>query len=746
MTVYRGDFTQRDADSILEELRAYITRNYPGVELDFSDDSVSLEAILMDAIVHGLDANHLYIDAAHSEHYVDTAVESQSLHSLAKLVGAPLGRRNAATAELTYTYTKTDPAAPNSILLPLGFSLPNDSGFSWTVVDSLQTVALAGGTFEAAQGSFVTETFGASGEPNQVVLLSNRRVAANVTPEVTVAGVTWTAADSIARCGAGQYYELKWIGYGRLAVVFGDGANGDVPGGDVEVTFFSTDGEDGNCPAGTVVGKANPHADVDLEYTNDDAVYDGDDGMDVRDARRFISGYGSRAGTEVTISDYKTIIESQSGVQYANFEFDEATRRIVCYVLSSAWGTLTDGQLARLARTIRGDEQFFTSFVFKNVHVASAIVAMKVVFDRASRLDTTTKRQSVVDAVEDFFQPPAGAEVTNAVGKTIRLSDFFRAVDSVPGVDHVNLDVFTRVPTLEPLSWSTTADAIALNGWYLRPSSMTYGSAGVGSAMPSGTGSMLSADVAKVSRRAAQSSPATQLSVVGARASSDDWNTRASSAYPDKVKVRLSMVSRRYVWPGWYDDAGDVPEPLTTDLLARTGAQTAHFVTSHFVDGQEYADASVGYVGKAYETDGGFMLFTLSGPSSAGSSSGRCSTDGTWATLELDHSLLVAGSLSGYVTIGASTYSLDDNGDGAILDASGSKVGYVDYDTGWLVFDVSALSVGGNVATVSYQYYTFDNLPGEEAEMWISSVVGDIRTRPNEFCALSDLSVEIAVD
>ena len=352
--------------------------------------------------------------------------------------------------------------------------------------------------------------------------------------------------------------------------------------------------------------------------------------------------------------------------------------------------------------------------------------------------------------MESFFEPGPTDEVTNDVGKTVRLSDFYRAVDSVEGVNHLDLNVFTRVPELTPVNWTASGDCITLDGWHLRPSSLVMGSAGVGAGLQTGLSQSVSAAGVRVQRSSKRVTPLGSTRTVSVRQMSDDWNMRASSAMPETVRVKVSYGARKYVWPGWVNSDGNVYSPLTTTLLTRTSTRTAHFMVSHFVDGVEYADSAIGYLDDTYETDGGFMLFRLTAPTTAVTA--RISVDcasGYFGFSTLPGGLVKRGTLSGYIEVLGVTYAIVDNGDGAVLnEADGSRLACIDYDTGWLVFGdgVSTPITCGGSTTVYFDQYSIDNRIGETAEMYLSPMVGDIKVRPNEFVGLHSLNVEIVTD
>jgi hypothetical protein len=748
VSVDRGDYTARDYDSIRAHLKAMILREYPELGLDLDDDSISLEAVQLDTVCGASDLLNLYIDAAYSEMFLDSAVTPQALRSHSRNLRYPIGGVSAATATFDYTYTRDDPAAPVSLFLALGTALPNDSGYTWTVVTALQAVSEGTGTFEAYQGSFVTDSFTADGSPDQTFDVTRGRVAGNVSVRVDVDGVSWSQVDDLTEAGSGEYFEVRRLGYGDLRIVTGDGTNGDRPSGNVVVTSFVTDGDAGNCPAAAVSGEINPDPDVTLEYSNSSAVRDGSDGESVEDVRRNAPAHFASSGYGVTLGDFRALVESQPGVSFAGTSFDEATRRAVVRALSSSYDQLTDAAIARLSRTIRGKGFPYSDVVFRNVDVVKGYVALRAVFGISARGDTDANKSSVEDAVETFFRPGSDDEATNGVGKSPRLSDFFRAVDSVPKLDHLNVDVFTREPTLEPVRWTTSGDAVELGGWHIRPTSVTLGSAGIGTGITEGLGTLNEVGAARLRRYSTSASGAP--SAMSSRGSVDNWRMKRSSSMPDVVRVKMSAAGRRYSWEGWRV-GGEVPGFVATSVAEQPVSDTAHFEVGHEVDGELYPDSSIGYLGVPYETDGGYIVFRLAASEAAVSCSGTLSPsrEPGYFTGRLSPGNAAAGTVTGTVAVSASSsLTVVDRGNGALYDTFGTRIGFVDYDSGWFAVELESGYTFSSSSTfsLSYDRHVFDNSPGEVAEIRLSPLVGDIGVKETEFCDLHYLSVEVSYE
>lgn len=759
-TFERKDYTARDYDSLKAKLITYIQVKYPSLSLDFS--SASVEALLADFVLYPADALHYYIDAALSECLPDTAVERQNLASLGKLNGYVMSGRTAALAQVTYTYTQLIPAAPNSVSISRGTAFACKDGLPFTNIMAL-TLGIAGGTFNLLQGVFVTDSFAAAATPGQRFVSTRRKVAQNVAVVVTVAGTEWTQVTALLNQGIGQYYMLQWNGDGSFTVVTGDGVDGDIPSGTVSIEYFTTDGASGCLGIGRVAGDFKPHSQVRIDYTNPTGTTGGSDEASIEDIRIAIPAYGAAQARLTALPDYQAALEAYSGVLYAALTYDPVLRRSIAYLLADGYGSFTEDTLAEIDRYFFDKYQVGNSLVFKNVEQIKATIALEVALVNTLKYDLTSRKTYISDMIDRFFEPQSGDTVYNRVGKPVRLSDFYDMLSGIEGVAHTTVSCFTREPQLTSKTWSVASGSIYLpaQGWGIRPAVglMKKASTQVRTLIP-GIGGLQGTQVVQEQRISRVVASTSRMSsgmrggitrVSGGAYISDDWQLQPIIVPIDRLKVTLSNANRRYAWGSWYQTIdGEVPSPfLARD--AETGAPTAHYVVTHTIDGVEYPDSAVGYVGKVFEVDSGAFMFRLE----ASSTSPGVEVSLTQYPLTVGAALytlwkypyrhLRAGGVRCTVTTPLTSYVLVDNGYGGLLSA-GTLVGYIDYDTGDILLIISKFTGGVLTVAADIAYYSFPNRSGEVAEIVLSPYVGDIPVGKHEFCTLSDVTLEVTYE
>lgn len=749
----RKDYTQRDYDSLRTALIAYIQAKYPTLNISFSDASV--ESLLADFVLFPADGLHLYIDAGLSEGFVDTAVDRANLASQGKLVGYTLSGRSAALATLTYTYTKLVVGAPVTVNLSRGQALRSKDGLTFSVVSTGTVLTEAGGTFDVYQGVFATDTFVATTNPGQRFTATRKKIAQNVAVVVKVAGVDWTQVTALLGAGVGNFYLLQWNGDGSFTTVFGDGTDGNIPAGTITVEYFLTDGTAGQLGENRVEGNFKPDTQVRIDYTNDDDTTGGADEVAIADIRAAIPAYGSSQNNLCAFPDYQGHFEAYPGILYASLSYDPVLRRSVVYLLADGYGPLSETTLGEMDRYFKDRLQLGSSLLYKNVDFVGARVAVNVSLTNSLRYDTTSKQSEIQSVIERFFEPLSTDPVYNRVGVPIRLSDLYERINNLEGVEYLTVTCFTREPQLSGKTWSAAAGSIALGTWYLRPAvGLRKQPTGGNRTRVPGVGTMPEFAPLEQGQRisrittASRSNPVRRgilTRVTGGVLASDEWQVQPIVVPIDYVKLTMSNMGRRYAWGSWFlTDDGLVPEPfLTRD--PEVGVQTAHFVVSHFVDGVEYPDSTIGYVGKVFEVDSGSFMFDLTATSTAYtgvalSQQPLTSSDYTW--WKVPYRFIKPGSITGTIMLPATlSKTVTDDGCGGLL-VGKVLAGFIDYDTGDIL--VKKASVRNILTfTIGLRVYSFPNMPGEKAEMVISPYVGDIPVGVNEFCALSDLTVEV---
>lgn len=704
MEMRRGDYTARDAASLREAAKAELARRFPGIVFDLEENSSSVENVMMSPSFYIGDGLHLYVDASHSEGFLATLAEKKNAENKAKDEGYPISRKVAALAELDYTYTKNDPGAPDSLVLDRGTSLsaaPTKS--TWTVVEP-QTVVLAGGTFVAYQGIFVSDVFSpAVGVPDQFFTLSRKNVASNIALKVTVGGTVWAEVERVSRAGMTNSFQVEFFGE-TVRVRLGDGANGNLPVGDVVIQYFTTQGTSGSAAIADVTGDYD-QSDVTVSFSNNN-VAAGSDGDSVSDYKKHIPGYARTQDRLVSSDDYVQAIERHPGVMYASMEYNRSLQKKIFYVMALGYTEPSQSLLDEIDASFRGKNQEFTMHDYRPVKTVGAVISMSVkLFSSVGRAGQAMKKQEILDEVHKMFYPEERTEVyNNAVGRSVGLSDVYRVVETVKGVDRLQMKAFTRQPELLSENWSEGANDIVLGSWSV--SSSSFGSA------------------------------VSQMSSLSGLDSGDRDKASSGSVFG----VTLSPARRS--WQSW--PSSGIMRITLEKAFRRRRKESAHFevVTTYF-DGSTSPTISNSYLGVDMAVGFGFFTFQLTAPTAEYSftESSPSIIDG-YPVFKSPHGMFRVGSLSGVVSNPSTgvTTSFTDNGSGSIVDVLNRRIGYVDYDTGGMLFTESGYTHITGVA----RRYVHTNKISEKADIVVSPPVGDIPVRPKEFCGIYSLQVEVS--
>jgi hypothetical protein len=758
MTFVRKDYTARDYDSIMAQAKQYLIDQYPNLLLDFS--AMSPEQLFLDMFSFISDANHLYNDAAFSEFFVDTLAERQSGISLGKWNDYHVSMKSASSVTLIYTYTKLDGGAPNSVILPIGTTLTDKYGQTWTVTTP-QTVSTTGGStgFSMFQGNLVTDNWAASGEPNQEIISSRKSVASNVEPLIEFDSSTATRVDKLLNYSTGDYYERSFLGDTTFNLRMGDDVNGSMPSSTISAQYLITNGPDGNIPQGILTGKFRPVSDVEISYSNTSSASGGDDPESIDHIRQAIPAHTSALATLMTKQDYISLINDVSGVQFSSVSFNTNLRRNVCYVMSSSYGAVTDLMLELLRRTLMLKYALNSSVIFKNIDFANIVVHVKVFLESDRNISKDTKLDEIQTAIEAFFQPGTDDPIYCATGEPIRISDFYGMLESINGVDYVEIDVFTRKPSLIPDTWSESVRSLELKSWALRPSykldeSQLMGT-GAESISLTDTEDPVEAQVGvtRIYGSGAFTSIPTLVEESGGRLLTGDWTQQLSQVPLEKVRVQMSNLYGNYRWASWIASDNTIPIPMRqTGAESQLANQTAHFAVSHFLDNVEYRDSGIGYVGRSYQLDSGTFTFRLDSPNGTADDTENVA-ENLYVTNETFHGFYVGyslkrnirvGTITGlytYAATGISTAFKDDGSGGLVNSATNATVGYIDYDRGFLVFVDD-----GNVISsviINYKSMDFANRSGEIANILLSPYTNTIPMSSNEYPILDVLKLEV---
>ncbi len=84
-------YTSKDFSSIKADLVEYAKRYYPDTVTDFSQ--ASFASLMLDSVAYVGDILSFYVDYQVNESFLDTAIETNNIHRLARQMGYKINRR-----------------------------------------------------------------------------------------------------------------------------------------------------------------------------------------------------------------------------------------------------------------------------------------------------------------------------------------------------------------------------------------------------------------------------------------------------------------------------------------------------------------------------------------------------------------------------------------------------------------------------------------------------------------------------
>ncbi|WP_240957940.1 putative baseplate assembly protein [Streptomyces chilikensis] len=328
-----------------------------------------------------------------------------------------------------------------------------------------ETVRILGNVVEATHGETREEAIGSgdSGRVNQTLALwqapltwlaAGSPLGAGPVLEVRVDGILWHEADSLAGRGPDErLYVTGTTSDGRTTITFGDGVNGArLPSGheNVRARYRFGAGRTGNLAAGRVTQPLTRPLGV-TQVTNPLPARGGSDADGPGLTRRTVPLAVSALDRLVSASDYEDFARSRAGVgRAAARELFDGRRRVLHVTVAGTDDVPVDGgspalEALRAALTEYGDAHLPVRVDPRELVLLLLAAKVKVAPDHTWEVVEPRLRQALLRRLGH-----AGRELAQPA----RLSEVLATAHSVPGVDHVDVDVFTGVPA------SATADEV----------------------------------------------------------------------------------------------------------------------------------------------------------------------------------------------------------------------------------------------------------------------------------------------
>jgi predicted phage baseplate assembly protein len=318
------------------------------------------------------------------------------------------------------------------------------------------TVKVYGNVIPATQGAGRDEAIGsgdasATGQTFALFQAPLTWVAADTpsgaasTLEVRVNGVRWHEVDSFAGRGPLEPVYVTWLGPdGRIRIRFGDGVHGArLPTGseNVRAHYRVGAGASGNLLAQQITQLSTRPLGV-SGVTNPLPATGGADADGAADIRRGIPLAVGALDRLVGVPDYAAFAAARAGIGRASaVQLFDGRREVVHVTISGAGGIpLADDSLPvttlRSALVAFGDPQLPVAVAVAEETLLLIAVQLVIAPDYAFDLVEPQVRAALIDR----FSPSA-----RDLGQPAYLSEVLVTAQAVPGVDRVDVDVFTGI-------------------------------------------------------------------------------------------------------------------------------------------------------------------------------------------------------------------------------------------------------------------------------------------------------------
>ncbi|MFJ3102156.1 putative baseplate assembly protein [Streptomyces sp. NPDC086835] len=328
------------------------------------------------------------------------------------------------------------------------------------------TVRVLGNVVAATHGESRDEPIGSgnAGRPNQTFALwqspltwlpAGNPLGATPELEIRVDGLLWHEVDSLAGRGPrDRVYVTGTTADGRTTVTFGDGVHGArLPTGseNVRARYRFGTGRAANVRANRITQAVTRPLGV-TGVTNPQAATGGADADGPGLTRRTVPLAVSALDRLVSVKDYEDFARSRAGIGRAVAREVFDGRRQVLHVTVAGVDDIPVAGDSDVLRALRsslaryGDGRLPVRVDVRDLVLLLLAAKVKVAPDHTWSIVEPRLRQALLRTFG-----PEGREL----GRPARLSEVMATAHRVPGVDHVDIDVFGGVPA------SVTADGLA---------------------------------------------------------------------------------------------------------------------------------------------------------------------------------------------------------------------------------------------------------------------------------------------
>jgi len=303
------DYSARDYDTFLARLKDIARKRFvdaAGRVLWNDFDTPTVENAILHAMADYGDQQAFMRDNYIGETFIGTVKRKENLLKIARLFNYILTGPGYASADIAFSITAPDAA---DVIIPINTLLfiGNIQYYTTTVVTI--TAGNTTATGSAKQVSRRVEVVASTNKVNQEVLLSYEKYIDDTMVVSTAAGA-WAQVDTFRDSDENDLHFKVFKDEDFKAIaIFGDGATGKVPEGDVTYSYDTTMGTEGRVTAGKLAGNVTVAHGVGTKtvaYVNDANSTGGTDGEGTGEAKALLPDYIRSGEQLVTRDDYET--------------------------------------------------------------------------------------------------------------------------------------------------------------------------------------------------------------------------------------------------------------------------------------------------------------------------------------------------------------------------------------------------------------------------------------------------------
>jgi len=498
------DYTDRDFDSLRFRLQGLIRTVFP----QWTDFNVAnFGNILSEMFAYVGDTLHYYQDNQSAEAFWPTLTQRISAIRQGALINFTLRGAASASGSLTVSLPYTAPVG-QTLPIPEGTRVSTSDPEGPKMFRVTQDYSLAAGqsiSVEIEQAELVgPQQFVSNDEPNQEIVLQ-RTPYLDDSIVISAANGAYSQVDTLLEAKpTDRVYRVMVDQFYRAHVIFGNGKTGEIPQGNISITYKVGGGLDGNVEPGSInilmdtlffspSGESAP-----ASVTNPSELSGGADAMTVEEAKLLAPASLRTLNRSVSRDDFAYVAQTVRGVaramlvtanEYGGLQENTGKLYVVAQGLRLSSGRIKPASPSLTLRStiyskIVDDYPPTTTFSFEVLGAEFLDIAVYARVYLRQGASESTVGADIRSALDDFFAAQLsnglangnidfGANLKNAQGTIVgemAWSDVFNAVRDITGVRKIDegqngflLNGLRRSPTLSPIQFPRLLSVTLVN-------------------------------------------------------------------------------------------------------------------------------------------------------------------------------------------------------------------------------------------------------------------------------------------